>query len=270
MIRLIASDMDGSLLNEHKQIPPEFFTMFPLLRKKGISFVVASGRSYCTLKQNFGPVADQINYICDNGAFLVHNGKTTVTPIPRGQLKGLVKICNGLQNIQALLCGRNGTYHKPYTKEFNSEINSYYINQTLVSDLTEVQDEIFKIAICDTRGPENGVYPLLKEQFGETLSLQISGKIWMDVMCRGVNKGAALKKIQEVEGIPYEETMAFGDYYNDIELLNCAYYSFAMENSAENMKRHARFTAGKNSEAGVVRAIRQYALQGAAEPAPKI
>lgn len=261
LIRLIASDMDGSLLDENKQIPKEFYDIFPLLRQQGISFVVASGRSYCTLTRNFGPVANQIHYICDNGAFVVYNDRVTVTPIPQAQLKELVAVCDALPGIQVLLCGRGGTYHKSYTDGFNAEINSYYVNQTLVPDLTQVRDEIFKIAICDTRGPQNGVSPILRERFGDSLSMQISGQIWMDVMSRGVNKGAALKKIQETGRFSYEETMAFGDYYNDIELLKRAYYSFAMENGAADMKRHARFVARKNSEAGVVRAILAYALQ---------
>ncbi|NLJ31470.1 MAG: HAD family phosphatase [Clostridiales bacterium] len=263
MIRLIASDMDGSLLDEHKQIPAEFFEIFPLLRKKGISFVVASGRSYCTLKQNFGPVSGQIDYICDNGAHLVHNGRAIVTPLPPDLLKELIEQCDKLQGAQVLLCGRNGTYHKPYSHEFDDAINRYYINQKPVDNLTEIDDEIFKIAIYDRRGSENYIYPVLHGYFGESLSMQIGGEKWMDIMCRGVNKGAALKKIQDAEGILFEETMAFGDYYNDIELLNNAYYSFAMENSAPDMKRHARFVAAKNSEAGVVRAIREYALNNA-------
>lgn len=266
MIRLIASDMDGSLLNDRKQIPQEFFQILPLLRQRGISFVVASGRSYCTLRQNFSAAADEIDYICDNGAFLVHDGVTSVTPIPNSLLGPLVQTCNEMQGVQALLCGRNGTYHKPYSEAFNFEIGSYYVNQKLVKDLNEVQDEIFKIAICDAHGPENGVYPVLRERFGEALSLQISGKIWMDVMCRGVNKGAALEKIQSAAGISPEETMAFGDYYNDIELLGRAYYSFAMKNSAENMRQYARFAAAGNNEGGVIRAIREYALREAEQP----
>lgn len=260
MIRLIASDMDGSLLDENKQIPTEFYEILPQLKKRGISFVVASGRSYCTLKENFKAVSDQIDYICDNGAYVVYNGETRVDTIPAQLLHPILQACEELGDIQALLCGAHGTYHVPYTPEFNYEISNYYVNQHLVPSLKDVDDDIFKIAICDMKNPEKHAYPYLRERLGEKLNMQISGSCWMDIMNTGINKGAALKKIQSDMGITPQETMAFGDFYNDIELLKRAYYSFVMGNSNEDMRRYGNFVAASNSEAGVIKAIRQYVL----------
>lgn len=77
MIKLIATDMDGTLLDEDKNIPQGFFEMLNKLKEKGVAFVVASGRSYVTLYENFKPHSDSLDFICDNGAFVVINGGIT-------------------------------------------------------------------------------------------------------------------------------------------------------------------------------------------------
>ena len=72
------------------------------------------------------------------------------------------------------------------------------------------------------------------------------------------NKGYALEQIQKDENISFEETMVFGDFYNDIEMLQKAYYSFVMENANEDMKQYGNFIAKRNRENGVIQAINQY------------
>ncbi len=260
MIRLIASDMDGSLLNDEKKIPQEFFKILPRLKQKGISFVVASGRSYSTLKENFGSASNEIGYICDNGAYVVHGGDAVIDTIPRELFRPMIQACGQLNGVQLVLCGLHATYHKSYTPEFDFEIGSYYNNRIMMDDLAAVEDDIFKVSICDMNDPASYTYPFLKKRFGDSLSLQISGKVWMDVMNLGINKGVALGKIQNELGISPEETMAFGDFYNDIELLGRAQYSFVMENSNDDMRAYGNFVAASNNESGVIRAIKEYVL----------
>ena len=75
MIKLIASDMDGTLLNDKKEFPHDFDEVLDKLCEKGIHFVVASGRSYSTLKLNFEGKLDKLDFICDNGAYVIVNGE---------------------------------------------------------------------------------------------------------------------------------------------------------------------------------------------------
>ena len=261
MIKLIASDMDGSLLDENKKLPKEFFDTLNRLKEKGVAFVVASGRSFVTLYQDFRPNSDSLDYICDNGAFVVVNsGITNIDVIKRESLHALLTACSKIQNSQIILCGVKGTYHLNIGKEFNNNIRSYYINVKIVESLFDVYDDIFKIAICDLNGPENNSYKILKEQFGNDLELQISGSVWMDIMNKGVSKGVALKKIQQNLGVTFEETMAFGDFYNDIELLKNAKYSFVMTNANEDMFQYGNYRAKSNAEHGVIKAIEEYVL----------
>ena len=85
----------------------------------------------------------------------------------------------------------------------------------------------------------------------------VSGKLWVDINNKGVNKGYALEKIQKDENISFEETMVFGDYLNDLEMMGKAYYSYAMENAHDDLKKVSRFIAKSNNNNGVVEAIKE-------------
>jgi hydroxymethylpyrimidine pyrophosphatase-like HAD family hydrolase len=83
----------------------------------------------------------------------------------------------------------------------------------------------------------------------------VSGEHWVDVMSPTADKGHALRAVQDARGITPEQTMAFGDYFNDVGMLDAAAYSFAMDNAHPDVRAHARFVAPANTENGVVRTI---------------
>ena len=93
--------------------------------------------------------------------------------------------------------------------------------------------------------------------YKEKLQVSVSGQIWLDITDKGVNKGLAINKLQELLNIKHEETMVFGDYLNDLEMMESAYHSYAMENAHDDLKKVARFRAKKNTENGVVEKIKE-------------
>lgn len=264
MIKLIASDMDGTLLTAERKLPVDFFDVLEKLKKSDVSFVIASGRSYSTLLRDFNPHSDSMDYICDNGAFIVINGKVTkISKIDPKTVHEIISFCEKLYNVGLLLCGVNGTYHLKFKDMFNSEINHFYVNNIIVENLLAVTeiDDIFKIAVCDYKGAKCETLPQLISKFGDNLTIQLSGDYYVDIMNKGVNKGAALKEIQENLNISTAETMAFGDYYNDIELLSRADFSYVMENANEDMFQYGKFIAKSNTENGVLQIIKEFVLK---------
>ena len=261
MIKLIATDMDGTLLDEHGKLPKDFFDVLDKLNNKNIKFVVASGRPYPTLYENFKPYSDNIYYICDNGAYVVEDkGKFSINIIDKNIVNKIIKTCENIDNIELILCGTKGAYHRPCSDKFVKEINKYYIKKHIVEDLYSIDDDIFKVTLCDLSGASNNSNETLYPLFGNDLMVVVAGEIWLDIMNKNVNKGAALEKIQIDENISYEETMVFGDYYNDVEMLKKAKYSFVMENANEDMKQYGNYIAKSNKEYGVIQAIKEYIL----------
>ncbi|MEG0296695.1 MAG: Cof-type HAD-IIB family hydrolase [Clostridium sp.] len=259
MIKLIATDMDGTLLNEKGELPKEFFTVLDRLCEKGVKFVVGSGRSYYNLYDVFTPSSDKMSYICDNGAYVVEDkDHQRIEIIDKNIVHEIINVCSKIENISVTLCGLKGAYHSPCAKEFTDEMYKYYTKRTIVDDLHVVEDDIFKIAVCDMSGSANNSYKVLGPKFGENFSVVVSGAVWLDVMNKGVNKGVALAKIQEDLNISYEETMIFGDFYNDVEMLKQGKYSFVMENANEDMKQYGNYIAKSNRENGVMKAIEEY------------
>lgn len=259
MIRLIASDMDGTLLDGQDQLPPGFFGLLSRLRERGIHFVVASGRPYIGVRDIFQDSPVQPDFICDNGAYLVEGGElVAVHTIEREKLLRLLGVLSSLPGVFVSLCGLQGCYVLPSVENLPPEILSFYQKSRIVDDLTKVEDEIFKVSVDDTHAPQNNSYPALQKAFGDELSLQISAGTCMDVMDAGIDKGVALRDLQRRLGITPGETMAFGDYFNDVGMLQSAKYSFAMENGHPDIFPHAAYRAKSNREYGVIQAIEAY------------
>ena len=253
--------MDGTLLDDEKQMPEEFAETLSKLKEKKIDFAVASGRSYATLKEQFQPYLDDMTFICDNGAYVVKKQQIIDLSIIQAEdLQELIKVCRSF-DAKILLCGMKGTYHEYFgSQEQEKEITQYYVNQVIVEDNLKVEDAIFKLAIYDEQGAEQHAYPILQKHFGTRFQFQASGKFWVDIMNAGINKGVALKKLQDAMQVDKSETMAFGDYLNDYELLAQAGESFAMANAHDQIKQLAKHQTLSNNENGVIHAIKKYVL----------
>ena len=70
MIKLIATDMDGTFLDSQKKFSPEFIDIFYKLKEKGIKFVIASGNQYYRLYQKFVPISEDMYFIAENGSYI--------------------------------------------------------------------------------------------------------------------------------------------------------------------------------------------------------
>lgn len=263
MIKLIASDMDGTLLNDEKQLPPDFFEVMDKLNERGIVFAVASGRTYSALEHLFPePYRDRIAYICDNGACTVLDGKpVNVTPLDGDTYRELLEACGRIGDLRVVVCAENGVYHINSGDKFYSEVGRFYKKHSAVEDLSAVSETIYKVAVCDEAGAMTHGKPALDGIFGARLNVQVSGTVWMDVMASGISKGKALKALQERLGVTRAETMVFGDYFNDVEMLALAEESFCMENGHEDVKRMCRHIAPDNNHGGVTECIRRFVLE---------
>lgn len=262
MIKLIVSDMDGTLLDSKGNLPPNIFDTIDKLKSKNIKFVIASGRSYCTLKEDFSKRVNEIDFISDNGTCIIENGQVTYyNVLNRNDIEEINEVCNNLEDVNLVLCGRKSAHVITKTPALLYEVEKFYKYGFKIADLKNLDDDIYKIGICDLKGASKNSYPVLDQKFSDRLSVVLSGELWTDIMNKGVNKGSALKKLQEKLNITPEETMAFGDFHNDIEMFSRAKYSFAMKNANKDVKQCANFVADTNDNYGVIKAINEYVLK---------
>lgn len=262
MIKLIASDMDGTLLDDEKRLSPDFFEVLDKLFERNIIFTVASGRTYSALDHLFPePYRNKLAYICDNGACTVLHGKpVSISPLDGETYRELLKACKDIGDLRVVVCAESGVYHIDSGDEFSHEVGRFYRNHRAVDDLFSVNETIYKVAVCDETGTMIHGKPALDSIFGTRLNVQVSGTIWMDVMASGVSKGAALRALQEKLGVSEAETMAFGDYFNDVDMLRLAEHSFCMENGHEDVKKMCAHIAPDNNHGGVTRCIEKFVL----------
>jgi Cof subfamily protein (haloacid dehalogenase superfamily) len=252
-IKLIVSDMDGTLLDSNHKLASSFFETYIKLKEKNILFMAASGRQYFSIADKFTPILDDITIIAENGAFIKKNGtELFVEAIDIRLLKGVIEHARTLPDTYIVLCGKNGAYIEQDHEEFINYFKEFYSQYFLVDDvLKDSSDSFFKIAIYNPHGAETNLHPHF-EQFKKDLQVKISGEFWVDIMPFNINKGNAINYIQKLHNISKEETLVFGDYLNDLEMFEQAGVSIAMENAHPKLKAIATQIAKSNNDNGVI------------------
>lgn len=255
-VRLIATDMDGTLLNSQKQLPEGFFSLFERLQEKEILFAAASGRQFYNLKNQFSSISDQMAFIAENGSYVVYKDQPLlVQAMDDTTVHELILISRTIPNAYIILCGQQQAYIENTSPEFMKHVEMYYDRRQIVDDLLAVTDDTFlKIAICDLAGSEGNSYRHFK-RYEDALQVKVSGSIWLDLSHQLANKGRAIKALQEHFNISYDQTMVFGDYLNDLEMMREAYFSYAMQNAHPEITDTCRFTTASNDEDGVTSVI---------------
>jgi len=255
-VKLIAVDMDGTLLNSRKELPPDFYTVFDKLRKRNILFAIASGRQYYNLVSEVAPVKEDIIFIAENGSYVAHDHKEIlVQPLNLQKAHELISIARTIKDVDIILCGKKQAYIESDAPGFLEHVNMYYNRRVRVEDLLKVEDdEVLKIALCDFGGSEQNSYTHFKHMENE-IQVTVSGTLWLDIADKSANKGIALKAIQQMYNIGYDETMVFGDYMNDLEMMKKGYFSYAMANAHPEVKAAANFITGSNDDNGVMKVV---------------
>lgn len=259
-IRLIACDMDGTLLDDDDAIHDDFWPLIDLLHARGIIFCPASGRQYYSLLERFKPIADELIFIAENGAYVMQKGvELSSDSLHSRAVRDLVEACRNLAakegDVGAVLCGKQSAYIESNDPALFAEVSKYSPRLQRVDDFLAVEDDILKVALFTFRSSEQVIYPAF-EPFSNAYQVVVSSEHWLDVMALQANKGSGIRHVQEALNISREQTMVFGDFLNDLEMMDEATYSFAMANAHPLLKERATYLSPGNASNGVVRTIK--------------
>lgn len=261
MIKLVASDLDGTLLTSKNEVDDKFWEIFQKLKRKNILFAIISGRQYYSILEKFEKIKDEIIIAAENGTYILYKGKELYSnPFNSKELVEIQDILKKAEANNLFLCGKKATYTKVQDRNILEAASKFFKKINIVSSFEEIYDEILKIAVYEKQGIEKKIYDKIKNNKNK-FYITLTGYHWLDIMRLNSNKGKAIEKIEENFGIKNDEILAFGDHMNDYEMIEKVKYGVAMENSHSDLKKIAKIITKSNDEHGVIEIIEKYILK---------
>lgn len=258
-VKLMASDMDHTLLTEAGALPPHFGDYLDALAAKQIKFVVASGRPLYTLQDLFPEHGDQMVLISDNGAVIANEGQVIAkTLIPTAELLEICQFVSVELAGHPLLCGIHGAVAAQSDQQYDAVYREFYHQLDYLADLQQWSGEGDKVTVYFPEGNAEAVFQtVLAPRYGKSYSVAVSGPNWVDIMPQHINKGQAMAKISQLFHIDADEMVAFGDTFNDAEMLQYVKYGYLVANANPGMAPYAHYHTASNDDYGVVQVIKQ-------------
>lgn len=233
-MRLIASDLDGTLLlNKEKNIHRLTELAIEKILNKDIVFCVASGRNYSELKRLLSAFSDRIYFIANDGALIVHKGKSIYeTPIKKEHMKLFSKEDNIVAH------GKYVSYVKSKSERFIRQVKEQYFGHILATDsITDINEPIYKITLYDTTNQE---FDLDRVYYKNSM---------YEYAEKGINKGKALSHLLEILKLSEKDAVAIGDNINDIEMLKSVGKSYVISNAPPKVKKFGTYIVDEFKDA---------------------
>lgn len=258
MIRLVVSDVDGTLVEDGGSVSsfnPEYYDVIKRLNEKGIKFVVCSGRQRVSVEKLFDPVKDIVYFAVDGGSLVFYQGECIYSKVLPGDICGeIIDDARQIPQCDIMVCGVKRSYASSADSEmYRWMVNAYGFDIEAVGDLkTNIKDNIVKISLYHHNMVEELTDPWFRPRWEGRVRLNLAGIQWLDCVPMSAGKGSAVEFIQQRLNVSREETMAFGDNQNDIDMLKMAGIGFAVENAREELKCVADRICGSYREDGVL------------------
>lgn len=262
--KLIAFDVDDTLLTTEKVISPKTKQALLNAQKNGIKLCVASGR----LPYGVKPYAEELDVLNNGGYYLGFNGGAVLNS--GNELIGTTYLDSKyIEPVYEVLRPTNVTtmVHKGDIIYADRKVNDYThiepdvigLPLNLVDDIAEFVDwKLHKILLCGEPGELKEVEGKLKAKFADDVDIYLSAPWFLEVMPNGVNKGLGVEKVCADMGISMDEVMAFGDNYNDIPMLEMAGLGIAMGNAEDEVKNSADYVTDICDLDGIAKALSKF------------
>lgn len=269
-IKLVATDMDLTLLADDKSMPAGVDERIDALAKNGVLFCAASGRPALALRESFPAHHQDMALVADNGASVYLRDELVYRDlIDRDLYHEVLALATATEGSVPVLCAFDDAYVLERDRCHEDVVSIYYRSITYVESFEELDVDSNKISIYfpgwNSKQKNDEVY---SPAFASRLYLTCAGNEWLDFMNIGVDKGSGIRHLAQHLGIDLSDIAAFGDTYNDIPMLDIVGHSYVMANAAEHMHDHGKFLAPSNNEAGVLTVIDHIVDAMGAQPEP--
>ena len=272
-IRVIATDMDGTLLDPKGQLDlPRLEKILDKLDQCDIRFVIATGNEVHRMRQLLGHLAERVVLVVANGARIFENNELiqaqtwddAMVDKALGHFKG--RECQDQFVVTAMNGGfvKKGTVFTELDKFMTPEmIEKLYQRLNFVDEFdSSLFGGVLKMSMVVGEERLDSVLQEVNDLFDGRVRAVSSGYGCIDILQDGIHKAWGLVELLKRWNLKPEQIMAFGDSENDIEMLELAGISYAMENAEEAVKRVATKVAPANSQAGVYKVLENWLERG--------
>ncbi len=272
-IRVIATDMDGTLLDPKGQLDiPRLEKILDKLDQCDIRFVIATGNEVHRMRQLLGHLADRVVLVVANGARIFENNELiqaqtwddAIVDRALAHFKG--RECQDQFVVTAMNGGfvKKGTVFTELDKFMTPEmIEKLYQRMNFVDEFdSSLFGGVLKMSMVVGEERSESVLQEINDLFDGRVRAVSSGYGCIDILQDGIHKAWGLVELLKRWNLKPEQIMAFGDSENDIEMLELAGISYAMENAEEAVKRIATKVAPANSQAGVYKVLENWLEKG--------
>lgn len=256
-IKLLAVDMDKTLLTDDRGFPEGLFERLDALYEAGVVFCPASGRPAPKLQEMFSGHAHKLAFCSDNGACaLWHDEYVFRDLLDHDLYREVLNFAAQRGNCACVLCAFDHVYMLKRDREHAGEVGVYYEDIIFVDTFDEVDADANKISLFFPGWDAEPAFANLYDPiFGDRLYITNAGREWIDFMNLGVDKGSGVAHLCAHLGIDMSDAAAVGDTYNDIPMLKRVGHSYIVANAESHMEEHASWRVPSNNDAGVLALI---------------
>jgi Cof subfamily protein (haloacid dehalogenase superfamily) len=253
MIKLIVSDLDGTLMRRDHSVRKEDQEALQAAINNGMIVTFASGRMYPEIKHVMNKINLEVHAVSQNGAY-IHTSDRKLIRHDRFETELIRKLAVAAKDtpFYTIMCSPD-TYIVTTHHEQNEQVQKGLMAPIIVrTDALEALGGDLMCCKISYLGEVEGLLSFkqqLLEAHGDKIDAYISDVNCLDVMPRHVSKGAGLLALQEHLGVAPEETICIGDAFNDISMFRGTPHSFAMSTSHPDVKGHAAHVVNSVAEA---------------------
>jgi Cof subfamily protein (haloacid dehalogenase superfamily) len=259
--KLVALDLDGTLLNSQGQIPERHIEAVKKAQKTGVHVVIATGRYYMQTER----IMNQLGF---KGILVSNDGTVTINAESKkvigecsysiDEVAPFIQYCRE-HNIHFSICTAFD-YFVEIMDDFHEEQHRLYdITHTFHDDILSLKEDVMKFTIVDQN--KIGGWQSIQLPTPDSLRRRIDMEFRREYVSAKSSKTNALKKVLQALGISQTEMIAIGDYYNDLDMIEYAGLGIAMGNAPEDIKSKANDVTLSNDEDGVYYALEKHLYQ---------